>query len=150
MRNIGTDLFSRFLLRFRASLIYYQSSSRYGNNECWSTERILWLKSKEVLMPRQAWGIVSSFPHRIVQLGRNRQSVLIERCDLQYYLANLKEWKQVYALEVFSYCLMRNHIQLFVQASNNVTPIPKLMKRLAGRQIRFGTENRHRSIIVGI
>ena len=38
---------------------------------------------------------------------------------------------------MFSYCLMTNHVHLVVQANDNVTAIPQLMKRLAGRQTRF-------------
>ena len=88
-------------------------------------------------MPRQARVIVPGFPHHIVQRGHNRQPVFVERRDYEYYLANLREWKQVYELEVFSYCLMTNHVHLVVQANDNVTAIPQLMKRLAGRQTRF-------------
>jgi len=88
-------------------------------------------------MPRQARVIVPGFPHHIVQRGHNRQPVFVERRDFEYYLANLQEWKQVYELEVFSYCLMTNHVHLVVQANDNVTAIPQLMKRLAGRQTRF-------------
>ncbi|MFC4240709.1 hypothetical protein [Marinobacter oulmenensis] len=39
---------------------------------------------------------------------------------------------------MFSYCLMTNHVHLVVQANENVTAIPQLMKHLAGRQTRFG------------
>jgi len=88
-------------------------------------------------MPRQARVIVPGFPHHIVQRGHNRQPVFVERRDFEYYLANLQEWKQVYELEVFSYCLMTNHVHLVVQANDNLTSIPQLMKRLAGRQTRF-------------
>ena len=63
--------------------------------------------------------------------------VFVERRDFEYYLANLQECKQTYELEVFSYCLMTNHVHLVVQANDNLTAIPQLMKRLAGRQARF-------------
>jgi putative transposase len=63
--------------------------------------------------------------------------VFVERRDFEYYLANLQEWKQVYEFEVCSYCLTTNHVHLVVQANDNVTAIPQLMKRLAGRQTRF-------------
>ncbi|WP_420835444.1 hypothetical protein [Marinobacter daepoensis] len=39
---------------------------------------------------------------------------------------------------MFSYCLMTNHVHLVVRANDNVTAIPQLMKRLAGRQTPFG------------
>jgi len=63
--------------------------------------------------------------------------VFVERRDFEYYLANLQEWTQAYGLEVFSYCLMTNHVHLVVQANDNLSAIPQLMKRLAGRQTRF-------------
>jgi REP element-mobilizing transposase RayT len=81
--------------------------------------------------------IVPGFPHHIVQRGHNRQPVFVERRDFEYYLANLQEWKQAYELEVFSYCLMMNHVHLVVQANDNLSAIPQLMKRLAGRKTRF-------------
>jgi REP element-mobilizing transposase RayT len=40
-------------------------------------------------------------------------------------------------LELFSCCLMTNHVHLVVQANDNLIAIPQLMKRLAGRQTRF-------------
>lgn len=88
-------------------------------------------------MPRQAWVIVAGFPHHIVQRGHNRQPVFVERRDFEYFLANLREWKQVHEVEVYSYCLMTNRVHLVVQANDNVTVIPQLMKRLVGRQTRF-------------
>tara|TARA_R110001583_G_scaffold107745_1_gene256381 strand:- start:777 stop:1220 length:444 start_codon:yes stop_codon:yes gene_type:complete len=81
--------------------------------------------------------IVPGFPHHIVQRGHNRQRVFVERRDFEYDLANLQEWKLVYELGVFSYCLMTNHIHLDVQANDNLSSNPQLMKRLAGRQTRF-------------
>ncbi|WP_410329519.1 transposase [Marinobacter sp.] len=95
------------------------------------------LEPEANLIQRQARVIVPGVPHHIVQRGHNRQPVFVERRDFEYYLANLQEWKQVYELEVFSYCLMTNHVHLLVQAEDNLTAIPQLMKRLAGRQTCF-------------
>lgn len=88
-------------------------------------------------MPRQTRVIVPGFPHRIVQRGHIRQPVFVERRDFEYYLANLQEWKQVYELELFSYCLMTHHVHLVVQANDNLIAIRQLMKCLDGRQTRF-------------
>ncbi|WP_084708354.1 transposase [Marinobacter psychrophilus] len=82
-------------------------------------------------------GDCAGFLHHIVQRGHNRQPVFVERRGFECFLANLQEWKQVYELNVFSYCLMTNHVHLVVQANDNLSAIPRLMKRLAGRQIRF-------------
>jgi putative transposase len=96
-------------------------------------------------MPRQARLIAPGFPHHIVQRGHNRQPVFVRPRDFNYYLANLEEWKQTYEIEVYSYCLMTNHVHLIVQANDNTTAIPQLMKRLAGRQTRFANTTDGRS-----
>lgn len=88
-------------------------------------------------MPRQARVIVPGMPHHIVQRGHNKQPVFIEERDFQYYLTNLQEWKYALGLDVFSYCLMTNHVHLVVKATDELSAIPQLMKRLAGRQTRF-------------
>ena len=88
-------------------------------------------------MPRHARVIVPGLPHHIVQRGHNRQAVFVETRDYEYYLSNLREWKIALGLEVYSYCLMTNHVHLVVHATDELSAIPQLMKRLAGRQTRF-------------
>ncbi|MBL4571661.1 MAG: transposase [Gammaproteobacteria bacterium] len=87
-------------------------------------------------MPRTARVIVPNMPHHIVQRGHNRKAVFIEACDYQYYLDNLKEWKQELGIKVYSYCLMTNHIHLIVEPADEELVVSELMKRLAGRQTR--------------
>lgn len=96
-------------------------------------------------MPRQARVIVPGLPHHIVQRGHNRQPVFVEDRDYEYYLSNLKEWKATLGLAVYSYCLMTNHVHLVVGANDELTSIPQLMKRLAGRQTRFVNAMERRS-----
>ena len=88
-------------------------------------------------MPRRARVIVPGLPHHIVQRGHNRQPVFVEDADFRYYLSNLEEWKHSLGLKVYSYCLMTNHVHLVVKADDDLTAIPRLMKRLAGRQTRY-------------
>lgn len=52
------------------------------------TEWILWFKSKETLMPRQARVFEPGFPRYIVQRGHYRQPVFVQRRNFEYYLAN--------------------------------------------------------------
>lgn len=88
-------------------------------------------------MARQPRVIVPGLPHHIVQRGHNRQPVFIEEQDFVYYLSNLREWKEALGLKVYSYCLMSNHVHLVVKASDELSAIPELMKRLAARQTRY-------------
>lgn len=96
-------------------------------------------------MPRRARVIVPGFPHHIIQRGHNRQAVFFEDQDYRYYLDNLAEWKAELNLQVFSYCLMTNHIHLIVGASDQVGCIGALMKRLAGRQTRWVNKRQRRT-----
>ena len=88
-------------------------------------------------MPRTAEVIVPNMPHHIVQRGHDHKPVFIESCDYQYYLDNLREWKQTLDIRVYSYCLMTNHIHLIVEPGDETTSISELMKRLAGKQTRW-------------
>lgn len=88
-------------------------------------------------MPRRARVIVPGMPHHIVQRGHNRQVVFVEERDYEYYLENLAEWKGILGLQLYSYCLMTNHVHLIVGANERLGDIGELMKRLAGRQTRF-------------
>ena len=76
-------------------------------------------------------------PHHIVQRGHNRKVVFVEEADYKYYLSNLIEWKQKLHIDVYSYCLMTNHIHLIVNPGETPTNISELMKRLAARQTRY-------------
>lgn len=88
-------------------------------------------------MPRQARVILKDTAHHIVQRGHNRQAVFIEAADYQYYLATLREWKQVFGVSIYAYCLMTNHVHLVLNPGGSESSIGKLMKRLAGRQTRY-------------
>lgn len=69
----------------------------------------------------------------------------VEDADYQYYLHNLAEWKAALGLQVFSYCLMINHVHLIIRANGEVGSIGNLMKRLAGRQTRWVNRQEYRT-----
>ena len=96
-------------------------------------------------MPRKARLILTGMPHHIVQRGHNRNAVFVEDSDYHYYLDNLAEWKMELGLEVYSYCLMTNHVHLIVKSNENLGDIGKLMKRLAGRQTRYVNKKERRT-----
>jgi putative transposase len=57
--------------------------------------------------------------------------------DRQYYLSNLKEWKENLEIKLLAWCLMTNHIHLIVEPSENASTLSELMKRINGRQTAF-------------
>jgi len=96
-------------------------------------------------MPRKARVIVPNCPHHIVQRGHNRSAVFICDDDYQRYLENLIEAKREYAIKVYAYCLMTNHVHLIVDPGDSIASISYLMKRLAARQTRYVNRLERRS-----
>ena len=88
-------------------------------------------------MPRVGRVVLPNYPHHIVQRGHNRQVVFAASCDYEYYLETLSEYRNVYGVRVYAWCLMTNHIHLIVEPPNEVARLGQLMKRLSGRQTRY-------------
>lgn len=86
-------------------------------------------------MSRMARVVLPHYPHHVVQRGHNRQVVFAAGRDYQRYLDTLREYKELYGVSVYAFCLMTNHVHLLL-SPREPTGIGKLMKRLAGRQTR--------------
>ncbi len=52
--------------------------------------------------------IAPNLPHHIVQRGYNRKAVFVEDRDYQYYLDNLRQWKQKLGVKVYAWCFKSN------------------------------------------
>ncbi len=87
-------------------------------------------------MPRIGRTILPYYPHHVVQRGHNRQVVFAESEDFRRYLDTLIEFKDVYGIKIYAYCLMMNHVHLLM-APETIGGLAQLMKRLAGRQTRY-------------
>lgn len=88
-------------------------------------------------MPRLGRVVLPNYPHHVVQRGHNKQVVFAEEADYLYYLNTLEEFKILYDVKVYGFCLMSNHVHLILQPGESVAGMGQLMKRLAGRQTRF-------------
>ena len=88
-------------------------------------------------MPRKARILVPNCPHHLVQRGHNRKALFVSDEDKQYYLSNLKEWKENLDIKLLAWCLMTNHIHLIVEPPENASTLSELMKRINGRQTAY-------------
>lgn len=61
-------------------------------------------------MPRIARAVAVGIPHHITQRGNYRQVVFEQDSDYQQYLEWLKYYSGKYALKIWAYCLMNNHV----------------------------------------
>ncbi|MEE4378499.1 MAG: transposase, partial [Candidatus Competibacteraceae bacterium] len=66
-------------------------------------------------MPRRGRVVLPNYPHHIVQRGHNKQVVFAEEADFRYYLRTLEEFKEVYGVKVYGFCVMTNHVHLILQ-----------------------------------
>ena len=71
-------------------------------------------------MPRVGRVVLPNYPHHIVQRGHNRQVVFAADRDYEYYLETLSEYRGVYGVRVYAWCLMTNHIHLIVEPPDEV------------------------------
>src|SRR5512139_3562363 len=61
-------------------------------------------------MPRIARAVAVGFPHHITQRGNYRQSVFQSDKDYLQYKEWLTQYSTKYALKIWAYCLMSNHL----------------------------------------
>ena len=76
-------------------------------------------------------------PHHIVQRGHNRNVVFVADEDYQFYLDNLREFKEKLDIKLYAWCLMTNHVHLILEPGDKASTVSELMKRLAGRQSAY-------------
>ena len=65
-------------------------------------------------MPRQSRRVVVDYPHHVTQRGNNREPIFFDESDYLKYLSLLSKYASKYELEVWSYCLMPNHVHMLV------------------------------------
>jgi putative transposase len=61
-------------------------------------------------MARLARSTIIGYPHQVTQRGNYEQTVFEEEADYRRYLIWLKEYASRYALDIWAYCLMWNHV----------------------------------------
>jgi putative transposase len=88
-------------------------------------------------MLRKARILIPNCPHHIVQRGHNRKALFVSDEDKQYYLSNLKEWKENLQIKLLAWSLMTNHIHLIVEPPKETGTVSELMKRINSRQTAY-------------
>ncbi len=65
-------------------------------------------------MARLARVVASGFPHHITQRGNRRQLTFFQESDYQLYHDLTLKWCSHHGVQIWSYCLMPNHVHLIV------------------------------------
>jgi putative transposase len=63
-------------------------------------------------MPRLSRTVFAGIPHHITQRGNRREDIFFTDEDREAYLTWLREYCELYEVEILAYCLMTNHIHL--------------------------------------
>lgn len=61
-------------------------------------------------MARLARSTIIGYPHQVTQRGNYEQTVFEEEADFRRYLGWLRQCADRYSVEIWAYCLMRNHV----------------------------------------
>jgi len=73
--------------------------------------------------------VVPGIPHHIIQRGHRSEVVFFKKEDRQTYLKILANFARKYGVEIWSYCLMTNHIHLVAIPSTSDS-LAKLMRQV--------------------
>lgn len=65
-------------------------------------------------MARLARVFLFGYLHHVVKLGNRCQDVFFCDDDYNFYLGLLKGWCNAEGIEIWAYCLMTNHMHLFL------------------------------------
>ncbi len=87
-------------------------------------------------MARIARVIAPGLPHHVTQRGNRRQKTFFIDADYQEYLHLMSEWCNRCKVEVWSYCLMPNHIHL-IAAPKSVDGLRKAIGEAHRRFTRY-------------
>ena len=71
-------------------------------------------------MARLARVVVPGLPHHVTQRGNRREPIFFEDGDQRIYLDLLAEQARKARVEVWSYCLMPNHVHLILTPADEV------------------------------
>ena len=63
-------------------------------------------------MARIARVVAVGFPHHVTQRGNNRERTFFSDDDRRFYLWTLLKYRQQYGVEVWAYCLTKNHVHV--------------------------------------
>lgn len=63
-------------------------------------------------MPRLARTVIAGLPHHVVQRGNRREDVFFTDADRRTYLSWLRDYADLYEVEILAYCLMTNHVHM--------------------------------------
>lgn len=82
-------------------------------------------------MPRIMRQISSTKVYHLILRGIDKQDIFLSEKDYNKFLEILKETKKQYEYDIYSYCLMNNHVHMIIY--DKYDELPKIMQSIAIR-----------------
>lgn len=79
-------------------------------------------------MPRTPRKISSTKVYHVILRGNDKQDLFLEEEDYKKFMKEIKNTKEKYGYEIYTYCLMTNHVHLIIYDKNDV--LSKIMQSL--------------------
>ena len=89
-------------------------------------------KKGDELLPRKSREISSTGIYHIIMRGNDRNDIFYDNQDRYVFLNILKETKERFKFEIYSYCLMNNHIHIVFRIKDEF-----LSKAMQSLEIRY-------------
>ncbi|MEW6216017.1 MAG: transposase [Nitrospirota bacterium] len=109
-------------------------------------------------MPRTARIAPNEHVYHILTRGNNREDVFRDRKDYKKYVEILQRYKEKYKFKLYHYVLMRNHVHLVLETTQNGGNLSEIMKginlsyaqyyKIKYRHIGHFWQDRYKSIII--
>lgn len=96
-------------------------------------------------MPRVARKKSRSGIYHIIMRGINRQSIFEDDEDRYRFLETLRKYKEVSRYQIYSYCLMENHIHLLLKEAEEEESLSTAMKRISSSYVYWYNTKYERS-----
>jgi REP element-mobilizing transposase RayT len=93
-------------------------------------------------MPRQARKKSKSGIYHIMMRGINRQNIFQDDDDKNKFLQTIRKYKRISNYELYSYCLMNNHVHMLVKETSE--PISDLIKRISSSYVLWYNKKHER------
>ena len=81
-------------------------------------------------------------PHHVLQVGNNRQAIVVDDVDREAWRAHLRESSLIAGVDIHAYALMDNHLHLLATPRRGDAALSTMMQSL-GRRYVAGFNRRH-------
>ncbi len=79
-------------------------------------------------MPRKSRQVSNTKVYHVILRGIDKQDIFVNEKDYYNFLQIIKETKEKFDYEIYSYCLMTNHVHIVIYDKNN--QLSKIMQRI--------------------